>query len=167
VTDIRIKEVVSLEAMTMDMLLLPSGQLDTSEELATAIRVALGTNGLANEEDVLPDPDSTDRQGWWGDYQAQEIWGGWAIGSRHWLLRRAKITDGASAEGPTVQRARDYTVECLQPFVDQKVITSFEVISIRPTVDRIYVTARIFRGPKEDIALRFQILWQEMSAGGM
>jgi len=161
-TDIRIKEVVSLEAMTMDMLLLPNGQLDTSEELATAVRVALGANALANEEDVLPDPDSTDRQGWWGNYQAQEIWGGWPIGSRHWLLRRAKITDAASAEGPTVQRARDYTVEALQPFVEQRVFTSFEVISIRPTVDRIYVSIRIFRGPKENIELRFQMLWEQM-----
>jgi phage gp46-like protein len=161
-TDIRLVEVVSLEAMAMDMLLLPTGQLDTTEELATAIRVALGTNALANAEDGLPDPDSTDRQGWWGDYQAQEIWGGWPIGSRHWLLRRAKMTDTASAEGPTVQRARDYTVEALQPFVEQRVFTSFEVISIRPMVDRVYVNVRIFRGPKENIELRFQMLWEQM-----
>jgi phage gp46-like protein len=69
-TDIRIVEVVNLEVMTMDWLLLPIGVLDTSEELATAVSVALGTNMLADVDEVLPDPDSTDRQGWWGDYQA-------------------------------------------------------------------------------------------------
>jgi phage gp46-like protein len=161
-TDIRITEVVSLEAMTMDWLLLPNGQLDTSHELATAISVALGTNRLALESDVLPDPDSTDRQGWWGDYQAQEIWGGWPIGGRHWLLRRAKIDDTPSREGGGVQRAYDYTVECIQPFVDAKVFTSYEVLSIRGDIDRIYVVVRIYRGPKSAIDLRFQILWEQL-----
>jgi phage gp46-like protein len=161
-TDIRLIEVVSLEAMTMDWLLLPNGQLDTSNELATAVSVALGTNALADVDEILPDPDSTDRQGWWGDYQAEEIWGGWPIGSKHWLLRRAKINDAISSEGSTLQRANDYTALAIQPFVDNKICTSYDVIAIRPSIDRIYVTVRLYRGPKADIDLRFQMLWEQM-----
>jgi len=160
-TDIRVIEAVNLEQMMMDWLLLPNGTLDTTNELASAVSVALGTNRLASEEDVLPDPDSSDRQGWWGDYQAEEIWGGWPIGSRLWLLRRAKITQAPSREGSTLQRARDYCVEALQAFVDQQICTSFEVTSIRPDVDRIYVAVTIYRGPKVAIDLRFQILWEQ------
>jgi hypothetical protein len=42
-----------------------AGTLDDREELATAGRVALGTDARAGELDTLPDPDSTDRRGWW------------------------------------------------------------------------------------------------------
>jgi|SRR6516225_4167859 phage gp46-like protein len=161
-TDIRIIEVVNLEAMTMDWLLLPNGQLDTSEELATAVSVALGTNMLADIDEKLPDPDSTDRMGWWGDYQAQEIWGGWPIGCKNWLLSRAKITDQASEEGGTLQRAYNYCVQCMQPFVDNQVCTSFEVSVWRRDLYSIYVLITIYRGNKEDIALRYQILWDQM-----
>jgi len=161
-TDIRIIEGINLEMMMMDWLLLPNGTLDTSQELATAVSVALGTNGLAADGEVLPDPDSTDRQGWWGDYQAEEIWGGWPIGSRLWLLKRAKITDAPSSEGSTLQRARNYVVEALQPFVERNICTSFRVLAIRPDIDRIYVAVMMYRGPKDAIELRFQMLWDEI-----
>jgi phage gp46-like protein len=65
-TDVRLKEYSSLEGVTMDFLLLDSGRLDEREELATAVRVALGTDAKADDAEVLPDPDSTDRRGWWG-----------------------------------------------------------------------------------------------------
>jgi phage gp46-like protein len=148
--------------MTMDWLLQSDGTLDTSEDLATAVSVALGTNRLAEPQEVLPDPDSTDRQGWWGDYQAQEIWGGWPIGSKHWLLRRAKITDAASIEGSTVQRATDYTTQALQPFITNGICTSFIVNSVRVGLDRVYVKVTIYRGPKTAIELQYQILWDQL-----
>ena len=159
-TDIRIVEVVSLEVMTMDWLLRADGTLDESEELATAVSVALGTDALSGESEILPDPDSTDRRGWWGDYQAEEIWGGWPIGCKNWLLRRAKINDVPSFEGETVERARIYTETALQPFVDQAICTGFEVTARRVGLDRIDVHVIMYRGPKADIALRFQILWE-------
>jgi phage gp46-like protein len=161
-TDIRIVEVVNLQVMTMDWLLQGDGTLDETQELATAVCVALGSDALADETEVLPDPDSTDRRGWWADYQAAEIWGGWPIGCKNWLLKRAKIiSDQASLEGTTVQRARDYTEAALQPFVDQRICTAVQVTAWRAAQDRIYVDVLMFRGPKTDIALRFQILWSE------
>src|SRR4051812_38311807 len=92
----------------IDWNLLGDGTLDSTQALATAIIVALGTDGLADTSDLLPDPDSTDRRGWWGDYQAQEIWDGWPIGSRLWLLQRDKIEGQGSRRGATTTRVVQY-----------------------------------------------------------
>src|SRR3981189_16483 len=88
----------------IDWLLLNDGTLDATQELATAVIVALGTDRLAEIGDILPDPDATDRRGWWGDYQAQEIWDGWPVGTRLWLLHRAKIEGPGSRRGATTVR---------------------------------------------------------------
>jgi phage gp46-like protein len=160
-TDIRLISVVNLEGCFMDWLLLSDGTLDESNELATAVSVALGTDALVLNTDILPDPDSTDLRGWWGDYQAQEIWNGWPIGCKNWLLERAKILDTPSSEGSTVLRAQQYTQQALQPFVDQRVCTSFDVYAWRASLDRIYVDVIMYRGNKKDIALQFQVLWSE------
>jgi phage gp46-like protein len=159
-TDIRLIEHVSLEVMSMDWLLKDDGTLDESEELATAAMVALGTDALSDPEEVLPDPDSTDRRGWWGDYQATEIWDGWPIGTKCWLLRRAKISDTPSSEGSTLQRAKNYVLNSLQPFIDRMICTSVEATVGRVGLDRIDVYVIMYRGPKDAIALRFQMLWE-------
>lgn len=164
-TDIRIAEgPQNLEAVTMDFLLLDTGLLDEREEMATSARVALGTDRLASVDEVLPDPDSTDRRGWWGDLEAEDIWGGWPIGCKNWLLTRAKITEAPSREGSTLQRARQYTQDALQPFIDKKVATLINVSADRTELNRIEVMATIFRGPLEEIDLRYQVLWQDDSA---
>ena len=74
-------------SVSVDWSLLADGTLDDDNALATAVIVALGTDRLADPDDILPDPDSTDRAGWWGDLDAEEIWDGWPIGSRLWLLK--------------------------------------------------------------------------------
>src|SRR4249919_3316624 len=89
--DIRLKQNLFFPqySVTEDWeLITPPGMLDDSQALATAMCVALGTNALADPDDILPDPDSTDRQGWWGDMDAETIWNGWPIGCKIWLLRR-------------------------------------------------------------------------------
>ena len=98
-TDIRIINHASLNGVWMDWLLQPNGLLDESMELATTVLVALGTDRLATDTDMLPDIDSTDRRGWWGDLDAETLWDGWQIGSRLWLLARAKITGSGCAGG--------------------------------------------------------------------
>src|SRR5215831_14358749 len=50
--------------VSVDWLLLDDGSLDETQALATAVIVALGTDALADPSDILPDPDSTDRRGW-------------------------------------------------------------------------------------------------------
>ena len=99
----------------IDWSLLSDGTLDDTQALATAVIVALGTDRLANTDDVLPDPDSTDRAGWWGDLDAEELFNGWPIGTRLWLLKRTKIVGPEDSEGATVSRVEQYIIEAIQP----------------------------------------------------
>lgn len=161
IANIRIKEYYSLEGVTMDFLLRPTGLIDEREEMATAVRIALGTDAMADVNDILPDPDSTDRRGWWGDLDAIEIWDGWTIGTRAWLLQRAKITPTASSEGSTLERARRYVFEAIQPFIDRQVASFASVIATRTNLQTIEVDVTIYRGPLPEIALRYQLLWEE------
>lgn len=161
-SDVRLKTYASLEGVTMDWVMRDTGLLDEREEMETAARVALGTDKRADDRDVLPDPDSSDRRGWWGDLEAEEIWNGWPIGTKNWLLSRAKITTSATEEGAaTLDRARRYTQEALQPFIDKRIATQMSVVANRTELQRIEVEAKIYRGPTTEIDLRYQIFWQQ------
>jgi phage gp46-like protein len=149
---------------SVDWLLLRNGTLDDTDSLATAVIVALGTDRLAQVDDVpyLPDPDSTDRRGWWGDLDAQEVWQGWPIGSRLWTLRREKITGPGAQRGSTVVRVKWYIEEALQPFVDLKICSRFDVDVMRIDTQRIDALIKMYRGPALAIDLRYQVLWQDI-----
>ena len=151
-------------APSLDWSLLPDGTLDTTLALATAVYVAFCTDGLAQESDVLPDPRSTDRRGWWGDLDAAQIWGGWPIGSRFWLLSRTKITDFGASSGALVAVIQNYIRETLTPFITAKVITDFAMTVVRNTSNRNRVDAMVtlYRGKQPSIAMQFGILWSEM-----
>jgi phage gp46-like protein len=144
-----------------DWLLRSNGTLDDTQALATAIIVALGTDRLADSSDTLPDPDDTNRRGWWGDYQAQDIWDGWPIGSRLWLLQRSKITGPEAREGATTVLVTQYIRECIQPFIDRRIGSSFTVEATRVGKEQIDALIRIYRGPIVEIELRYAILWDE------
>ena len=164
-TDIRIVSKADLRETIADWLLLPNGTLDESEQLANIAKVALMTDSLAGIDDILPDPDSTDRRGWWGDYEALEIWGGWPIGTLNWLLTRAKIADEYSYEGATLLRAEEYTRTALAPLLERRIATHIECKATRVERERIDVLVRIYRGPRLAIELRFQDLWAEVLQG--
>ncbi len=148
--------------VSVDWLLLADGTLDQTEALATAVIVALGTDRLANPDDILPDPDSTDRRGWWGDLDAGTIWRGWPIGTRLWLLRREKITTVEAARGSTLVRIQFAIREALQPFIDLRIASEMEIIATRVDKQRINAFIRLFRGPLPDVALNYQILWDNI-----
>lgn len=153
-------------AVTIDWELRNDGTLDDTQALATAVVVALGTDGLADPGDELPDPDSSDRRGWWGDLDAEEIWDGWPIGSRLWLLQRAKITGPGAAQGATVVRVENYIREAIQPFLDRRIGSSMDVEVTRVDDQRIDALVRIFRGPALEIELRYQVLWRGIMRSG-
>jgi phage gp46-like protein len=151
-------------SVTLDWNLLLSGTLDDTQALATAIMVALGTNGLADADDQLPDPDSTDRMGWWGDMDAETIWSAWPIGSKLWLLRRSSILPPNAQYGATLAHVKNYIYAAIQPFVDNRICTTFTVEAWRQSIQAIYARIRVYRGPLPDIELRYQILWAELQA---
>jgi phage gp46-like protein len=147
----------------MDWLQQPiTGLIDETAELISAVNVALMTDALAGPTDVLPDPNSTDRRGWWGDLEADTIWGGWPIGSKLWLLSRAKIVDSGSREGATIARVQAYISACIQPFVNAKLASRFSVTATQVSKQRIDARVIIYRGPKSAIELQYQALWDEL-----
>lgn len=151
-------------SIPIDWSLLSDGTLDDSQALASAVIVALGTDRLANPDDILPDPDSTDRAGWWGDLDAAELFDGWPIGARLWLLKRSKIVGPEDPEGATVARVEEYIREAIQPFVDLRIVSAFDVEASRVGVERIDAYVVLYRGPKTPVELRFQILWNEIES---
>lgn len=166
--DIRVVTVqTDIQAITMDWLKTPTGALDETQELATAILVALNTDAQADEGDVLPDPRSTDRRGWWGDWNVSVIWNGWPIGSKLWLLSRAKIVNSGAREGATTLRVSKYIRQCMQPFITNGFCSRVTIDSL--TVDlnngRINVIFTVYRGPKTAIRLQYQSLWSEIFPG--
>jgi len=152
--------------VTVDWLLLDDGTLDETQALATAVIVALGTDALADAADILPDPDSTDRRGWWGNLDAAEIWNGWDIGCKLWLLTRAKITGPEAWEGATVTRVEQYIRDAIQPFIDRKIGSAMWVKAERVAREQINAVVRLYRGPQLEIELQYQILWTDIVATG-
>lgn len=151
-------------SVTVDWSLLDDGTLDDRDALATAVIVALGTDRLAAKDDVLPDPDSPDRAGWWGDLDAEEIWTGWPIGCRLWLLKRSKIVGNESQQGATVVWVEQYIREALQPFIDRRFASAMEVVVSRVDRQRIDALVRLYRGPLRAVDLRYQVLWDGIEA---
>lgn len=157
-------DVRSRQAITREWLLTPVDQRDPSLDLVDCAVIALGTDRLARSDDVLPVAGDTDRRGWWGDLDASGIRDGWPIGSRLWLLARAKITGAEARQGSIVARAEDYVREALQPFVDKGVASKLSALGERTSIQGVVVNAVLFRGPLPAIQLRFADLWQGIQA---
>jgi phage gp46-like protein len=166
VPDIRLNQsfVPPYYNVSIDWVLLQDGTLDDTQALATAIVVALGTDALADLDDQLPDPDSTDRAGWWGDFESDIIWNAWPIGCKLWLMRRAAIESVQAGQGATTVRIRNYIYDAIQPFVDNRIISSFDAYVERADRQTIVSRIRIFKGPTPVIDMRYTIAWDELQA---
>lgn len=149
-------------SVTVDWSLLGDGTLDDTQALATAVVVALGTDRLADASDL--DLDETDRRGWWGDFDAEEVWDGWPIGSRLWLLKRDKITGSGAQRGPTTTRVEHYIYEAIQPFLERRIGSQMFVQATRTADSRIDALVRIYRGPTVEVELRYAVLWEGIIA---
>ncbi len=154
-------------AVSFSVLFTPiPGVDDEAIAIARAVQVALGTDRRALDDDVLPISTPAghvpDRRGWWGDTNAQAIWGGWPIGTRLWLMIRDKITDAAAKQGATIDKARRFIAEALQPFVDAKIATSFAIDLAQTGRNKFEGVITIYRGSKSAVALQYQEFWDAM-----
>lgn len=99
---------------------------DQEVTLRRAVEISLFTWRRANLSDRV---DDDERYGWWGDsYPAVT---NDKIGSRLWMLRRAKLTT------ETVGDAVTYAREALQWLVDDGHVLSFEVLTDRASNYRL------------------------------
>jgi phage gp46-like protein len=87
----------------------------SGDDLSSAILISAFTDRTALPDDAIPDG-TTDPRGWWGDISQL-----YPIGSRLWLLDRAKQTN------ETLRRAYDYLTECLQWLIDDGVVARFDI----------------------------------------
>jgi len=93
---------------------LVGAQLQTGDDLVTAILISLFTDRGAATDDVIPDS-TADPRGWWADDTAHPI------GSRLWLLARSKQTTA------TLSLALKYVSEALQWLIDDSVVARFDI----------------------------------------
>ncbi|MCA1452829.1 phage GP46 family protein [Bradyrhizobium sp. BRP22] len=149
-------------AVELDWLMTDQNLIADGYDLQSAVIVALGSDARAPDDEELPDPDATDRRGWWGDLDAQELWGGWPVGCLLWLLQRAKITGPLAKQGSTLGRAEGWTRDAMKPFTTNKIASRIDVLAEQIDTQRIDVDVVIYRGPEPAIELRYNDLWEEL-----
>lgn len=135
-------------------LALTSGGLLLDEGLKTAVLISLMTDAAARDDDNLDDGDAAgagDRRGWWGDVPLQ---GETAtpIGSRLWLLRRAKANEATRLRAVTL--AREALAWMVTDGICQRVDVEAELQGSPP--DRIALALTLRRGGTSP---RFDVLW--------
>jgi len=150
-------------AVQLDWLLSDQNLIEDGYDLQSAVIVALGTDSLAPVSEPLPDPDATDRAGWWGDLDAELIWDGWPVGCKLWLLRRAKIVGPGAEGGSTIAKADGWTREAMKPFTDHLVASRIDVLADQLAIDRIDVGVVLYRGPTPTVELRYAELWDDLA----
>ncbi|EHM03450.1 phage protein GP46 [Acetobacteraceae bacterium AT-5844] len=131
-----------------DWTLLPGGDLEQAPPLVTAVHVSLFTDARASDDDRLA-PGETDRRGWWGDLLDDQ-----PIGSRLWLLRRAKHLP------ETLRLAQDYIREALAWLIQDGIAASLDVTAVWQGPTRIAATITIHRatGGRETVTASWA--WQ-------
>lgn len=123
--------------------------LDSAEPLVRAVVISLFTWRRANPDDELP---GDLRQGWWGDSFPSVP--NDRIGSRLWLLSRAKLTT------ETVIRAREYAEEALRWLVDDGIAAQVEVEAERQGIYTLALACRIYKSDgKVPTDIRFPDAW--------
>jgi phage gp46-like protein len=152
-------------AVQLDWLMTDQNLIADGYDLQSAFIVALGTDMLAPEAEPLPDPDATDRRGWWGDMDADELWGGWPVGCLLWLLSREKITGPNAQRGSTQTRAEGWTRDAMKPFTQRLIASRIDVSSVQVDIQRIDIGVTAYRGPLPAVELRYSELWDDLREG--
>jgi phage gp46-like protein len=130
------------------------GDFLLDQGLRTAVIISLFTDGLARGDDDLAGADGGnqgDRRGWWGDVPLVDE-APRRIGSRLWLLRRAKATEG------TRLRAITMAQEALAWLRADGVVDRVEVDATLAGTppDRLLMAVVLHRGA---VSERFDLPW--------
>ncbi len=127
--------------------------LSSDRGLMTAVVLSLFTDRRAEPDDVPPSGDPNDRRGWWGD-QFAEVEGD-RIGSRLWLLDRAKRTN------ETALRAKEYSREALAWMLEDRVVTRVDV-DVTMTAVALQIAIGLHRPGRDPVNFRFAQRWDHM-----
>lgn len=122
--------------------------LQDGGDLVNAVLISVFTDRVANVDDEIPDG-SGDPRGWWGD--AGELY---PIGSRLWLLSRAKQT------AETAALAKDYIAESVQWLLDDGVVARFDIDTTWIAPARLGAQIVAHRTDGSTVAMNFASVWQ-------
>ena len=150
-------------SIPIDWLLLDDGTLDDTQALATAVIVALGTDRLASPDDVLPIRTRTDRAGWWGDLDAEELFG--RLADRHQAVAAASAPRSSARKTRRARPSRASSSTSARRSSRSsisRIASRFDVEAWRVGTERIDALVMIYRGPTRPVDLRFQVLWDEI-----
>jgi phage gp46-like protein len=120
--------------------------LRAGSDLETAVVLSLFTDRVAAEDDASPDG-SGDPRGWWGDDTQQPI------GSRLWLLQRAKRTQ------ETLSLAQSYIEEALKWLIDDGVAASIDVYVEWQQQHMLGARVTVYRTDGTSAALDYSWAW--------
>lgn len=128
------------------------------EGLSTAVLLSLFIDRRANDSDMLDDSD--DLRGWWGDGLDADTSGD-QIGSRLWLLDRAKTTQ------ENINNCKIYVEEALQWMLDDGVCADINVTVERygtPGNDRLAVQVQILKKEGNTETIKYNDVWEAQYA---
>jgi phage gp46-like protein len=132
-----------------------NNDLVAEEGLETAVIISLFSDRRARDDDILPDIRSDDKRGWWGDLVAPDVEGD-EIGSRLWLLDRAKTTQ------QNVNKCKAFVKESLQWMIDDGVAVKIDTFAERqgtPPNDILAFGADIFKSDGTNETFKFDSNW--------
>jgi len=130
--------------------------LQSGNDLATAIIVSLFTDRLASSDYVPPPPASPkDRRGWWADTYNSSL-----IGSRLWQLYRGVKTNSQTI----LLQAADYAAEALQWLIDDGVVGSFSIYAQWQNANFLAISVTANMPNSTSQTFRFAWAWNNITA---
>lgn len=136
------------ELVSADWSIQGEGDVLLAPPLETAVFVSLFTDRRAGRDDLLP-PGETDPRGWWAEMLDDK-----PIGSRLWLLRRAKRLP------ETLRLAQDYIRESLAWMIEEGLAVRIEVAADWAARSRIAAVITIHRADGTQSAVTASWAWQ-------
>lgn len=125
---------------------------DSLDPLSRAVIVSLFTWRRSE-----PDDDTEEAFGWWGD--SFPTVANDRIGSRLWLLRRAKLTNATAA------RIRDYARQALAWMEEDGVAARVEINATRTGLSSVELGVVIWQKDGSKHAIIFDDIWQGVLNG--
>lgn len=120
-------------------------------DLETAVLISLFTDRVADPDDVIPDG-SGDPRGWWGDLGRSS-----AIGSKLWLLERAKRTED------TRLRAEGYATEALAWMVEGAIASEVQAVAAWTRRGQLDLAVTIVRPDGAQQLFNYQWAWEALA----
>ena len=135
-------------------LLVEDYDLQTTDDIETAVFISLFTDRRARADDRLPGTpvDTEDRRGWWGDLVDERPLD--EIGSHLWLLEReVNVTE-------TIARAQTYAKEAVDWLIKDGLAKSIDVKASAFDSKTLLIEIILWKNNGDRIPLSYEYAWR-------